>query len=237
MTQSESLITTARRYLIDNHRYWTKRYAQERTGSDIPYTYSDSDYNLFPRYNVLSAILHGVETLVGKNDLDFASCKQQLNDIGLTANSPFTTGEANDIEKNAMQEKRVKFLEFIDKLTVNDLASVEPLHYRRILSKGEQEQVRKALFDTWNFQGDYWDPLEELSPKRTVFVATSNITDQDYDRIINEIELHADSRLFEITEDGSDAERDINLFHPNCYKTIYCDKTYEWIFTGLMKEP
>ncbi|MEG5146995.1 hypothetical protein QUB27_30120 [Microcoleus sp. AT8-B6] len=232
MTDTEALITAARRYLKDNFDYWADRYSKERTGNDFPYTYTDNDYNLFPRYNVLSAILDNVETLVGQNRLGFEACKQKLKDVGLTANSPFTTGEQNDTAKTAMQDERKKFNHFMESVTVNDLQEIEPLPYRRILTKVESEQVRQALLEHWNFQGNYWEPLEELSPKPNIFLMKDNITDSDYEQIIEGIQKRADNKVFEITEDGSDAEIEISLFHPDCYETIYCDKSYEWIVYG-----
>ncbi len=88
---------------------------------------------MFPRYNVLSAILDRVETLVGQDHFDFETCKQELKNIGLTANSLFTTGEQNKIAANAMQEERNKFKDFIQNMSVQDLTSIEPLAHRRRL--------------------------------------------------------------------------------------------------------
>ncbi len=232
MTHTEALITSARRYLKDNFSYWADRYSKERTGDDFPYTYTDNDYNLFPRYNLLSAILDKVETLVGQNHLDVEKCKQELKNIGLTANSSFTTGEQNDIAINAMQEERKKFIDFIENVAENDLKSVEPLPHRRRLTKDESKQIRQTLLKKWNFEGNYWEPLEELSPTPTIFLMKNNLTDNDYEKIIEEIKKHADNKLYEITEDGSDAEIEFSFFHPDCYETIYCDRDCEWIVYG-----
>jgi hypothetical protein len=232
MTLTEALITAARRYLQDNHSYWADRYSKERTGNDFPYTYTDNDYNLFPRYNILSAILDQVETLVGQNHLTFGGCKHELKNIGLTASSPFTTTEQTDIALNAMQEERKKFINLIENITQEDLSSIEPLPHRRRLAKEESEQVRKSLLEKWNFQGNYWEPLEDLSPKPTIFLMKDNIGDSDYQQIIGEVQKHAHNKLFEITEDGSDAEIEFGLFHPDCYETIYCDRMFDWIIYG-----
>lgn len=232
MTDTEALITSARRYLKDNHRYWADKYSKERTGADIPYSYTDNDYNLFPRYNVLSAILDKVETLVGQDEFNFETCKQELQNIGLTANSVFTSDKQNKVAANAIQEERIKFKDFIQTISTKDLTSVEPLAHRRRLAKDESEKVRQTLREQWNFEGNYWEPLEELSPKPTIFLMKDNITDEDYEEITREIQKHAVPKLFEIAEDGSDAEIEFGLFHPDCYETIYCDRTFEWIVYG-----
>lgn len=232
MTNTEALITAARRYCKDNHSYWADKYSKERTGDDVPYTYTDNDYNMFPRYNVLSAILDSVETLVEHNYHNIKTCKNDLNDLALNANNIFTTGEYNNIALNAMQEERNKFIAFIEKIANEDLTLIEQLPYRRRLNKEGSDEVRQALLEKWNFEGNHWEPLEELSPKPTIFLMKDNITDSDYEQIIHKIKEHSDTKLFEITEDGSDAEIEFSLFHPDCYETIYSDKSFDWIVYG-----
>lgn len=238
MTPTESLITAARRYLKENFDYWTERYLKERTGEDFPeYTYTDNDYNLFPRYNVLHAILGEVETLVGQNQLNFEECKQALKGMGTKATSSLMEGAINNIEGTAMQEEREKFIDFIDHITPEQLKLVEPLPHSRRLSEEEKQTVRQALLTHWNFQGNYWEPLEELSPQPFIFLMNENVTDSDYERIISAIQKHAADYLFEITEDGSDTEITPDLFKPDdCYETIYCDKSYDWIIYGSHEE-
>ena len=106
MTQAEALITAARTYLKSNHSYWATRYSKERTGNDYPYTYTDNDYNLFPRYNMLSAILDRVELLPGEEHLSQDALLQTILEHGRTASSLFTKDETNPIAVSAMQEER-----------------------------------------------------------------------------------------------------------------------------------
>jgi hypothetical protein len=233
MTPTEALITAARRYLIDNHRYWAERYTKERTGDNFPeYTYTDNDYNLFPRYNMLHAILGEVETLVGQNHLNIEAGKQALKSMGLNAGSSLVKEPINKIERAAMQEEREKFIRFIDQVSMDELAAVEPLPHRRRLTEEEKQVVRQELLTHWNFQGNYWEPLEELSPKPTIFLMYNNISGSDYKQIISAIQKRADRCLFEITEDDNDAEIEFDLIQLDCYETIYCDKNYDWIVYG-----
>lgn len=131
-----------------------------------------------------------------------------------------------------LQEERQKFIEFIENITEDDLNSIEPLPHRRRLKQEESKQVRQSLLEKWNFQGNYWEPLEELSPQPSLFLIKDNVADTDYEQILEEIQKHAHNKLFEITEDGSDAEIEFGLFHPDCYETIYCDRTFSWIVYG-----
>lgn len=232
MTATEALITAARKYCKDHHDYWVTRYTNERTGKDFPeYIYTDEDYNLFPRYNALSAILGEVEMLTGKTSPDLEQCRETLINIGATASSPFTVGE-NDIEHAAIQDEREKFIHFVKNVTSAELALVEPLPYRRRLDATEQAAVRQQLLERWNYDGDYWDPLDYKCPTEYVYLAKTNITPEDYQAIISFIHTNAATHLLEITEDGTDVEIDISLFHPDCYETIYCDHNYKWVIYG-----
>jgi len=233
MSPSEALITAARRYCQENISYWSNRYSNERTGSDFPvYSYSDRDYDLFPRYNALAAMLSQVETLVGKTYEELIDCRMELAEIGYTAQSVFTDGAQNAIAKTAMENERNKFAQFVQTVTLGELGLIEPLPYRRRLSLQEKRDVRKKLLDHWNFDGDFWDPLTDKCPSPFLFLATDHIMRTDYDAIIQFIMEHAQSPLLEITEQGEDAEIEFSEFHPECYETIYCDHTYSWVIYG-----
>lgn len=249
MTDIEKLITSARHYCKDNFVFWADKYQKESSGNNNPY--SDNDYNTFPRYNVLTAIQQGVETLVGQEFQSFENCKEQLADIGLKSHSIFTidnnaeihllgesgkckstTGRQNPIAKNAMTEERTKFIEFINSRTTKNISQVEPMPYRRRLTDKEMLSVRKQLLDIWNFDGDYWNPLDDKSPKETIFLMEDNLTDDDNNKIIDFITSNSNKRIFEITEDRIDYELELDSFDLNLYETIITDKTYSWIIYG-----
>jgi hypothetical protein len=232
MTSNEALITAARRYCQDNHSYWTDRYSKERTGQDFPeYTYSDQDYNLFPRYNVLSAIVGQIEMLVGKTFPDLASCREVLVQIGTSAQSPLT-GSDNAIDQAAMEEERNKYRLFIQNISEEELTLVASLPYRRRLNEDERAAVRQQLLERWNYDGEYWDPLVENSPAETLYLSKEQISTADHQSIIDFISTHAQPHLLEVTEDLTDTEIASSEFHPDCYETVYCDYTYSWLIYG-----
>jgi len=233
MTPIDALITAARRYCMENFSYWADRYSNDRSGSEFPkYSYSDRDYDLFPRYNVLSAILAQVEILVGKTYPELQTCREELAQIGLTAQSLFTKGEKNAIANTAIKNERNKFVHFVRTITLGELGLEEPLPHRRRLSPEEKNVVRQQLLERWNYDGSYWDPLVDKCPTTSLFLAKEHITNADYDAIIHFIAGYAAFPLLEITEDGADAEIDHTEFHPDCYETIYCDHTYNWVIYG-----
>jgi hypothetical protein len=233
MTPTEALITASRRYCKENFSYWCDRYARERTGINSPvYSYSDEDYNLFPRYNVLSAILGEVEELVGQHYPDITSCQEDLVLVGLAAESIFTKDVKNATAVSAMQEERDKFVNYVQTVTLGELGLIDPLPYRRRLKTSEKKEIRQRLLEIWNYEGDYWDPLVEKSPTEFLFLAKAHFTEQDHQSIVQFISRNTSSFLLEITEDGNDAEIAPSEFHPDCYETIYCDYDYLWIVYG-----
>lgn len=250
MTEIESLITKARRYCIENHAYWSNKYQKEMSGNNNPY--SKNDYNIFPRYNALAAILHGVLTIVGKEYSSFEDCKTALKRIGLESHSIFTvngneelqllgrisqyfgvSGKHNKIERKAIQDEREKFVAFISEQSPESVLGVEPLPFERKLSEEEAEQVREKLLEFWNFDGDYWEPLENRSPKSTIFLMNDNIESsdkQEIEKLIKE-NIKAD-KFFLITEDRIDYEVEIEQLSIDLSETIICDKTFDWVVYG-----
>ncbi len=88
------LHTAARRYCIERGYFWRDEYSklcdQDRDREKDGYQYTDEAYDMFPRYNVLDAILIEVEKL---NPEEFESLDQvenQLITAGLCAESSFT---------------------------------------------------------------------------------------------------------------------------------------------------
>jgi hypothetical protein len=230
MTHIEALITIARRYCMDNHFYWYNKYIKERTGNDFPYT--DNDYNLFPRYNVLGAILQGVESLVGQAFPSIHACKLALKHIGFSSQNASTKGKHNIISDNAMEDERNKFTRFIDRVTTHNLDTTEPLPYRRKIKQEEAAYIRQQLFETWNYDGDYWEPLFRKSPKPTIFLMHNKLTEIDIKEITKCISARASKNIFEISEDQIDYEITVDSFDPELYETISCDNSFEWVIYG-----
>lgn len=232
MTLTEALITAARRYCKEHHARWANRYAKERTGANDPsYSYSDLDYNLFPRYQVLAAILGEIEKQVGRPFPTLDACRETLSHAGLTARSLFTEMD-NPIAIAAMQEEREHFIQYLQSLTPEALAQVAPLPYRRRLNEEESSLVRQQLLERWHYDGGYWAPLTANIPSNTLFVAQAALTAADRSAIRDYICKHAAPHLLEITEDYADAEITCNELDTDCYETVYCDENYNWLLYG-----
>jgi hypothetical protein len=230
MTSTEALITAARRYCREHFLYWAHRYSKERTGADYPvYSYSDSDYNLFSRYNILDAILGEVEALTGKTFASLADCRAALTQIGHTADSDLTKSNDNVIVSAAIREERDKFIQYIATVTPEALAQVTPLPHRRRLEEEEKDDVYQQLLERWNYDGGYWDPVDNLSPVEIVYLSRQAITPDDYQAIAGFISVYAAPYLLEATEEGIITEIAAADLQLDVVETVYCDRNYQWL--------
>lgn len=239
MTKIEGLHTLVRTYCIGAIAFWKKEYAEKRTGSDFPeYTYSDSDYNLFPRYNALDAILKGIELLVPTEYRDFKTLKKDIIEVALENETAFTNNPDNDIEENAIKEERVKFKAYVESLKESDVKDIEPLPLRRRLKTNEKMTVRQMLHEVWGYDGDYWEPLGKKSPRETVFLLSKYLTDGDRLFIKELLAKKGGKHLYEVNETGDDYETDlesISSFYQD-HEVMYFDETYKWTIYGSHEE-
>ena len=226
MTQTEKIVTLARRYCIDNIHYWTNYYAINK-GKDLKY-----DYNIFPRYQTSEAILNDIETLVGKQFESVEHCFTELKEFGLTSQSHFTTGKLNKLQIEAIKDARQKFINYINQIANEQLDNVEPLPYRRRMLEVEANRIRQNLQKHWGFDGSYWEPLNSSSPKPFYFFDVEKLSDKDFEKLKDIIVEKADFRILEISETRKDYEIDKIEFDPNCYEIIYTGKEFDWIFYG-----
>ncbi|RYZ22599.1 MAG: hypothetical protein EOO16_08330, partial [Chitinophagaceae bacterium] len=227
MNPSDALVTAARHYLREQYNYWRTRYFDECDTASGEYT--DHAYDLFPRYNVLAAIGNEVERLTGRAGDDVAATRAALLAMGAEAQSPLTEAAANAIESGAMQDERDRFAAFLQGLSDDALAAVAPLPYRRRLSEEEREDLRGLLYERWGYAGDYWEPLEPLSPQPVCWVMQDHLSADDRGQLLAAIRTLAGERCFELTEDGIDAEVDSSLVETDGEEVFYCDAGAHWI--------
>jgi hypothetical protein len=65
------LHTAGRRYCLDRYDYWWKRYIEIQTkGHDRKGNHTDEALRVFPRYNILNAILVEVELSLRHKEVD-----------------------------------------------------------------------------------------------------------------------------------------------------------------------
>jgi len=226
MDKYEKLTTLARRYCIEQARYWREKYFIERSGLD---QYTPQDYDLFPRYNSLDAILCGVEILVGDKYSNYSECVDRLlNATGFK--TVFIKKPVNAIEESAINDEMQKYksyiLSFDEKKIENTF--VDTLPYRRKLKQVESAEIRKALHEKWNFDGSYWFPLVDVRPISALFLMKKYV--EPYEKpIIDIVRSISSNMIYLIEETGNDYEMAIECFGLTYYECICCDKNLDWI--------
>ncbi|WP_143305670.1 hypothetical protein [Chitinophaga vietnamensis] len=233
MTHTTALVTAARRYCDENYSYWAIRYAQERTGLDFPdYTYTDNDYNIFPRYNILGAIRAEVETLTAQafNNLD--TLREKLITMARAATAHFSDTPYNAIEAAAIEDEKNKFIHFISAITTAELEQEPPLPHRRRITGDEKIRVMQQLLQRWNYDADYWDPVEPRCAAETLFLPMESLTQEDLAALTAFLRSYGEPYLVEIEEDRECTEIEYNIFTPTKVETACFDHTYRWLIYG-----
>jgi hypothetical protein len=161
----EKLHSAARQYCIEKSQYWRKQHyklvqTDERHNSG---SYSDEAYDLFPRYNCLNSILVGLEEFTPEDFSNFTEAKDLIILVGYASESLFTSTQ-NTIEKNAAHQEREAFCEYIENLDQEQIESIRPLFYRKVLTELQSQKLWDILKQQWAIQPkSYWYPLLESS--------------------------------------------------------------------------
>jgi len=205
MNTSQKLHNAARSYCIDRDAYWRAEYhalmdrGADRAGSE----YTDKAYDMFPRYNILSAILTDIERLDSDALPELAEMAELLILSGHTAQSIFTEKSGSDIRSAAIADERQRFADVIAKWLSNSIPDISPLPYRRVLSDAEVQALWKRVEARWGTRGSYFYPLaESTDPSLIAFDATAFYRHLPPASLQNILRAQGTSRLFELREYG-----------------------------------
>lgn len=202
--QVNNIHALARRYCMDQAQHWRETYGtmpQRPLFGD----YSEEEYRTFPRYNVLDAILEGVEVIVPDEFTDIESLRARLLDAAATDNL-MTRSPGNNIVRETMNEERAKFARYIESIGESDLYEVEPLHYRRKLRAEEAATVSNVLKQRWKANLSCWYPLDDKPEGVDVeaFHVAIFAREVGYERLYEILARYGVKRVFEIREGGVD---------------------------------
>lgn len=230
----KNLQTSIRRYCINNSTHWSDKYYEvaaagnERSG----FGYTDEALYIFPRYMLLNAILVEVERYVPEDFTTIEEAKRFFRLIATETQSESTQPHDNKIERKAITEERDALCIFIDQLTEQDLLTVEPLFYRRVLSEKESNSIWKKLKSRWEIPKQYWYPLMLNKPENVEAFQDSYFEKEVGAEKLQEIlRNHGVKRVYEIREYGANYEMELSVFEPyySGAEGFWCDKNFDWI--------
>ena len=227
------LHTAIRRYCIDRHDYWTQKYGELRSrGKDRSgYEYTSDALRIFPRYSVLKAILVEVERHRPDEFVSLNEARQSLRKAVATAKSIFTQPPNGPLEREAMNEEREALDRFIADQNADELAAVEPLFYRRVLTANESSDIRQKLREIWGV-ADYWYPLDESKREDVeAFQDTYFAKEVGEEKLRTILRAHNVETFWELREDDINYESELSILWPfyNLNEGYWCDASFSWL--------
>jgi len=197
------LHTFARRTCMDRHAHWAALYSElAQAGRDrIDFgDYTDEAYAIFPRYNVLQAVLDSIEALEPAALPGFEELRSLLVQAAVSASSDFTRPSANSTHERAVADERETLTQIFHHVRAAELTDVEPLFYRRMLSADEVQSWRKTIESVWGAPNGYWYPLGPKTHPSLVALELVGIEDTLPERLRRFFADNAIARLIELRE-------------------------------------
>jgi hypothetical protein len=235
MEHNINLHRKTRHYCMENFEFWMNKYLENRKGrpNTFEYTYEESDYDLFPRYNSLGAILQGVETLIPSNYDSFQTLKNELVTLGRTYESIFTK-DSHGTEKKAIEDERHKFMEFVQSQTEQTVIEVPELFHRRRISKDETDEFTIQLKTNCDVEvGQFWWPIDLMNSKPESFMAIyeDDILESEEPELISLLQTFSNDLFYNLNEDGIDYELEkscLNIFEISG-EAFFFDQSHSWL--------
>jgi len=206
----EALHTAARRYCIEQAKFWYERYASSRVDPD-----TEAARVLFPRYLVLQEILVEVERLPPHTFGSLDEAQEWLLLAGEAAQGRSTSGKpmAQGAAGAAIREERQRFGAFVHRFVAAEQWDVEPLPYRRTLSDAESCALWDRLKARWGVTGAWYPITGEPPPPNSITFRADAFDDtfgtERLQRLLLELGV---KRAFALSEGaGSEPEQEIDI--------------------------
>lgn len=232
---SLKLLTAAKHYCLEQGQRWTEIYSamvsegRDRRGHE----YTDEALTTFPRYQVLNALFVGTEEFDPENLPDSATLKEALLQIALFKDNFFTKDGFGEIGNKAVEEERMKFADFIERMDIETILEMNPFPYRRVLSAEEVKALWGRIYQRWKADGTYWYPLADRTDASLFAFHT-----EDFDAHLSPDLLRAImrgkgiERVFELREYGEENyQMELKCWEPsyNGAEGFWVSDKLDWI--------
>lgn len=197
---------------MERHTHWCRKYTELQAGRAPGGSceYSKAQLSVFPRYNVLHAILLDVQRIV-PNSMSLEECREMLVLAGQTGDTIFTQSPKEDLCARVMQEERDFFCAFVQGLDEDLLWRVQALPHCRVLGVHETRALTDSLTRVWGVMGS-WYPLEPTARGDVDAFLRVAFETADASRMLKSI-LHAKHTVLvlHLDEEGVASEIDLDL--------------------------
>jgi len=230
----EKLHSAARQYCEERHTFWMDEYSKicKAGRARVGRSYTKEALSVFPRYNVLSAILEEIERFVPEDFSDLNEARSLIAESGRTAKSSFTEPPHGKTEKQVMDEERASFIRYISEISEKSLESIQSLPFRKVLSAKESTEKWNLIKDAWEVPKGCWYPLTDKKPSNMEAFQDEyferNISN---DTLISFFKNRGITRFWELREYGAEYEMAIEIFEPyyNGAEGFWTSSSLDWI--------
>jgi hypothetical protein len=132
-----------------------------------------------------------------------------------------------------MDEERVKFCYYISNITADELLIIQPLFYRKVISKNESTALRRNLKLAWGID-QYWYPIIECARKDIIAFQDEYFEAEfGYEKLRNILQGAYHERIYELREAGAELEYEIDtsVFEPtyNGLEGFWFSDKMDWV--------
>ncbi|GAA5201686.1 hypothetical protein GCM10023322_82190 [Rugosimonospora acidiphila] len=232
---SATLHWATRRYLTTRYEELQREYSQLPNGGRQAdgYRYSTEAKQIFPRYNIVDAMLVEVERLDPDRLPGVSGVASMMLAAAESADSPFTRPPDDETQARAMADERRLFAAQVERWRTQPDFQTEPVPYRRVLTPEESSDWRTSLTRRWGVRDGWWYPLLSGSVPPDVLVLTgeSMWADDGVDQVRRVLRELGRPRVVELLEDGADYQLDAEIFAPRYtgLEGFWTDERHDWI--------
>ena len=225
-----------------SRRYLTARYEElQREYSQLPndgrqadgHHYTTEAKRIFPRYNVVDAMLIEVERLDPDRLPGVDVVTSAMLAAAESADSPFTKPPHDEIQAQAMADERQLFAANVQCWKADPNLRADPVPYRRVLTREESSAWRTSLQQRWGVQNGWWQRLLSSSVPQDVLVLTgeSMWEDDGIDQVRRVLRELGRPRVVELREYGADYLLGVDIFAPRYTgpEGFWSDEHHDWI--------
>ncbi|MBI3210372.1 MAG: hypothetical protein HYZ37_15915 [Candidatus Solibacter usitatus] len=245
MTDVEALHTAARRHCRARYdECWEEfrnlELSLSRHGIGFWKTneFTPAELGIYPRLQVLWAILKDVERLDPKDWGTEAGIRESLKNSGWNARDEMIDSLPQELSHAAMQEERIRFIEYIDSLSKRSrLRRIAPLPFRRLLDEGNVRHLWKEIEDRWGSALDWYPRGGGHPPPGRMTFDTDYFDREKRDALRRILSAHGIERLWEL-RGALGWEIELDSFLPLAKRSVGSDLLYDtgsevcWTWSG-----
>ncbi|MFI9009130.1 hypothetical protein ACIGNX_18075 [Actinosynnema sp. NPDC053489] len=231
--EPRELHSMARRYLVERHDELTARYAELPNGGRARdgFRYRAEAKRLYPRYQVVQAVLEEVERLDPDRLPALDPLTDRLVEAAGSARSVFTSGWVGRVEAEVADEERRRFAAAVRAWRSGAGGPVGHMAYRRVLGPAESHEWRRRLASRWGVRNLSWHPMiADEVPDGVLVLREEAMWDGPGTDVVREA-LRGRGRVVELREHGAEHLLDLDLLDPvyTGAEGMWTDDALDWL--------